>query len=103
MELPHRAPALLLDRVDGDVAYARMPDDPAWLVEVCAQACAALHGGGAAGVLLGVMRFELRALPAAGAELAVRVTLKGGDARAVFHATVDEGRVAEGDLAVARG
>ncbi len=102
MDLPHEPPALLLERVEGDVAHASMPDDPAWLIEVCAQACAALNGGGGAGVLLGVMRFELRDVPAAGTPIEVRVTLKGGDKRAVFHASVDEGRTAEGDLAVVR-
>ncbi len=102
MDLPHQPPALLLERVEGDVAYARMPADPAWLVEVCAQACAALNGGGADGVLLGVMRFELRDLPDPGAPIEVRTTLRGGGARALFHATVDGGRTAEGDLAVVR-
>jgi hypothetical protein len=105
-EIPHAPPYRLVDGIDPQGCTARAPAHPALLIEVCAQACAAL-GGGRRGVLLGVKGFAIARTPLPGEALRVRVARRGGTADGeIFRAEVDDeggARVAAGDLFVALG
>ncbi len=106
MPLPHRPPYLLVDRREGDLVHAAMPEHPALLVEVCAQACGLLgdEAPSEAAALIGVRRFTFERRPEPGSAIRVRAEVKGRlRGQALFHCVVEDaaGLVAAGDLALA--